>query len=60
MLAKEPDDSGLEDRIVGISRLFGGCLPVLWCIPQVDGEFVTRMEDVLGLYAQAPDPKRPL
>src|ERR1700733_8131494 len=31
----------------------------MWCIPQVDGEFVARMEDVLDLYAEAPDPKRP-
>ena len=26
------------------------------CIPQVDGTFVARMEDVLDLYAEAPDP----
>jgi transposase len=32
----------------------------MWCIPQVDGEFVARMEDVLDLYAEAPDPKRPV
>src|ERR1700732_985877 len=32
----------------------------MWCIPQVDGEYVARMEDVLDLYAQAPDPKRPV
>src|ERR1700731_1663238 len=32
----------------------------MWCIPQVDGEYVARMEDVLDLYAEAPDPKRPL
>jgi len=32
----------------------------MWCIPQVDGEFVARMEDVLDLYAQEPDPKRPV
>jgi transposase len=32
----------------------------MWCIPQVDREFVARMEDVLDLYAQAPDPKRPV
>jgi len=32
----------------------------MWCIPQVDGEFVARMEDVLDLYAQAPDPMRPV
>jgi transposase len=32
----------------------------MWCIPCVDGEYVARMEDVLDLYAEAPDPKRPL
>jgi transposase len=32
----------------------------MWCIPQVDGEYVARMEDVLDLYAAAADPKRPV
>ena len=32
----------------------------MWCIPQVDGEYVARMEDVLDLYAEAPDPRRPV
>jgi hypothetical protein len=32
----------------------------MWCIPQVDGEFVARMEDVLDLYAEEPDAKRPV
>ena len=32
----------------------------MWCIPQVDGEFVARMEDVLDLYAEDPDRKRPV
>ena len=32
----------------------------MWCIPQVDGEYVARMEDVLDLYAEAPDRKRPV
>src|ERR1700688_3220715 len=32
----------------------------MWCIPKVDGEYVARMEDVLDLYAEAPDPKRPV
>jgi transposase len=32
----------------------------MWCIPQVDGEYVARMEDVLDLYAEEPDPKRPV
>jgi len=32
----------------------------MWCIPKVDTEFVARMEDVLDLYAEAPDEKRPV
>jgi transposase len=32
----------------------------MWCIPQIDGEYVARMEDVLDLYAEHPDPKRPV
>ena len=32
----------------------------MWCVPKVDGEYVARMEDVLDLYAEEPDPKRPL
>ena len=32
----------------------------MWCIPKVDAEFVARMEDVLDLYAETPDPKRPV
>jgi len=32
----------------------------MWCIPRVDGEYVARMEDVLDLYAEAPDPERPV
>jgi transposase len=32
----------------------------MWCIPEVNGEYVARMEDVLDLYAEAPDPKRPV
>jgi transposase len=32
----------------------------MWCIPRVDAEFVARMEDVLELYAESPDRKRPV
>jgi len=32
----------------------------MWCIPKVDSEFVARMEDVLALYAEPPDPRRPV
>jgi transposase len=32
----------------------------MWCIPEVNGEYVARMEDVLDLYAEAPDPERPV
>ncbi len=31
-----------------------------WCIPRVGAEFVWRMEDVLDLYAESLDPKRPV
>jgi len=32
----------------------------MWCIPKVDVTFITRMEDVLDLYAQPHDPLRPV
>jgi transposase len=32
----------------------------MWCIPQVDGTYVARMEDVLDLYAEEPDPSHPV
>ena len=32
----------------------------MWCVPKVDGEYVARMEDVLDLYAEEPDPKHPV
>jgi len=32
----------------------------MWCVPKIDAEYVARMEDVLDLYAEAPDPKRPV
>jgi transposase len=32
----------------------------MWCIPRIDGEYVACMEDVLDLYAEAPDPNRPV
>jgi transposase len=32
----------------------------MWCIPHVDAEYVARMEDVLDLYAEEPDPARPV
>jgi transposase len=32
----------------------------MWCIPQVDAEYVARMEDVLDLYAEQPDAQRPV
>src|ERR687890_489475 len=30
----------------------------MWCVPKIDGEYVARMEDVLDLYAEVPDPMR--
>jgi hypothetical protein len=35
-------------------------LQAMWCIPEISGEFAARMEQVLDLYAEAPDPRRPL
>lgn len=32
----------------------------MWCIPHVDGTYVARMEDVLDLYAEGPDPVHPV
>jgi transposase len=32
----------------------------MWCIPQIDGTYVARMEDVLDVYAETPDLKRPV
>src|SRR5882724_4487483 len=32
----------------------------MWCIPKVDGTYVARLEDVLDLYAEEPDPKYPV
>ena len=32
----------------------------MWCIPKVDAEYVARMEDVLDLYAEEPDPNQPV
>jgi len=32
----------------------------MWCIPKVDAEYVARMENILDLYEEPPDPKRPV
>jgi hypothetical protein len=32
----------------------------MWCIPEITGEYVARLEDVLDLYAEPPDPQRPV
>lgn len=31
-----------------------------WCVPQLDPEFIARMEDLLALYERRADPLRPL
>jgi transposase len=35
-------------------------LQKMWCVPKIDGEHVARMEDLLELYAEAPNPSRPV
>ncbi|AYJ87119.1 helix-turn-helix domain-containing protein [Sphingomonas paeninsulae] len=32
----------------------------IWCIARIDGEYIARMEDLLDLYAEPHDPKRPV
>jgi hypothetical protein len=32
----------------------------MWCVPSVNAEYVARMEDVLDLHAEPPDPRRPV
>jgi transposase len=32
----------------------------MWCVPKVDAEYVARMEDVLDLYTEPPDKRRPV
>jgi hypothetical protein len=32
----------------------------MWCIPEMDGTYVARMEDVLDLYAEQPGPQQPV
>ena len=32
----------------------------MWCVPKIDAEYVARMEDVLTLYAEPADAKRPV
>src|SRR3954470_24446486 len=32
----------------------------MWCVPKIDGAYVARMENVLDLYAEPPDPKYPV
>lgn len=32
----------------------------MWCIPEVDGEYVARMEDILDSYTETPNPNKPV
>ena len=32
----------------------------MWCIRKVDASFIAKMEDILDLYAEEPDPSRPV
>jgi len=32
----------------------------MWCVPAINAEYVARMEDVLDLYDEPPDPLRPV
>jgi len=32
----------------------------MWCLPKVDAAFVAQMENILDLYSEPPDPKKPV
>ena len=32
----------------------------MWCVPEITGEYITKMEDVLRLYARPHSPKAPV
>jgi hypothetical protein len=32
----------------------------MWCIPEMDGTYVARIEDILDLYAEQADPRQPV
>jgi hypothetical protein len=32
----------------------------MWCVPEINSEYITRMEDVLRLYARPHDPQSPV
>lgn len=32
----------------------------MWCIANIDGDYIARMEDLLDLYAEPHDPRRPV
>ncbi len=53
-LSKETVRRRLEDNDLKPWR------QTMWCIPKLDAEYVARMEDILDLYDEPPDPKRPL
>ena len=55
-------ESVARDGAAALSRRRSAsrCVRKMWCIPQVDADYVARMEDVLDLYAEAPDPQRPV
>ena len=48
-------DAGVSDEEIAASVGVGGST-----VYRFDADYVARMEDVLDLYAEAPDPKRPV
>jgi hypothetical protein len=59
-LARDGASAARRERAQALARELKPWREKMWCIPQVNGEFVARMEDVLDLYAEVPDPKRPV
>ena len=36
------------------------CLHKMWCLREIDAGFIARMEDILDLYTEDPDPRFPV
>ena len=60
LLAPQLVEDGYRVTVLDADRECLELLEAQWCIPKVSAEFVACMEDVLDLYAEPYDPKRPV
>ena len=60
MVEEISDETGSDVRSNSKRGHFKPWVEKQWCIPEVGAEFVWRMEDVLELYEEPYDPKKPV